>query len=60
MANLLDETQGPINNEGRDVHVIDRQIPVTITFKSTLFEIALWITIPLLVLLYVCFMGNQL
>ncbi len=60
MANLLDETQGPINNEGRDVHVIDRQIPATITFKSTLFEIALWITIPLLVLLYVCFMGNQL
>ena len=60
MANLLDETQGPINNEGRDVHVIDRQIPVTITFKSTLFEIALWLTIPLLVLLYVCFMGNQL
>ena len=60
MANLLDETQGPINNEGRDVHVIDRQIPVTITFKSTLFEIALWITIPILVLLYVCFMGNQL
>ena len=60
MANLLDETQGPINNEGRDVHVIDRQIPATITFKSTLFEIALWITIPLLVLLYVCFMDNQL
>ena len=60
MANLLDETQGPINNEGREVHVIDRQIPVTITFKSTLFEIALWITIPILVLLYVCFMGNQL
>lgn len=60
MPNLLDETQGPINNEGRDVHVIDRQIPVTITFKSTLFEIALWLTIPLLVLLYVCFMGNQL
>ena len=60
MANLLDETQGPINNEGRDVHVIDRQIPVTITFKSTLFEIALWITIPILVLLYVCVMGNQL
>lgn len=60
MANLLDETQGPINNEGREVHVIDRQIPVTITFKSTLFEITLWITIPILVLLYVCFMGNQL
>ena len=60
MANLLDETQGPINNNGRDIHVIDRQLPVTITFKSTLFEIALWVTIPVLTLLYVSFMGNKL
>lgn len=51
MANLLDETQGPINDNGRDIHVIDRQLPVTITFKSTLFEIALWVTIPVLTLL---------
>ena len=57
MANLLDETQGPINDNGRDIHVIDRQLPVTITFKSTLFEIALWVTIPVLTLLYVSFMG---
>lgn len=60
MANLLDETQGPINDNGRDIHVIDRQLPVTITFKSTLFEIALWVTIPVLTLLYVSFMGNKL
>ena len=33
MANLLDETQGPINDNGRDVHVIDRQLPVEITYK---------------------------
>ena len=59
MANLLDETQGPINDNGRDIHVIDRQLPVTITFKSTLFEIALWVTIPVLTLLYVSFMGNK-
>ena len=60
MANLLDETQGPINDKGRDVHVIDRQLPVEITYKSTLFEIALWVTIPVLTLLYVFTMGSQL
>ena len=60
MANLLDETQGPVNDNGRDVHVIDRQLPVTITFRSTLFEIALWVTLPLLTLIYVLAMGDQL
>lgn len=60
MANLLDETQGPVNDNGRDVHVIDRQLPVTITFRSTLFEIALWVTLPLLTLIYVLVMGDQL
>ena len=60
MANLLDEKQGPVNNEGRDVHVIDRQLPVTITFKSTLFEIALWIAIPILTLVFVGVVGGQL
>lgn len=60
MANLLDETQGPVNDNGRDVHVIDRQLPVTITFRSTLFEIALWVTLPLLILIYVLAMGDQL
>ena len=40
MANLLDEVTGPVNNSGRDVHVIDRQLPVEIGFGSTLFQIA--------------------
>lgn len=57
MANLLDEVTGPVNDNGRDVHVIDRQLPVTVGFGSTLFEIALWVTIPVLVLLYVLIMG---
>lgn len=56
MANLLDEVTGPVNDNGRDVHVIDRQLPVTVGFGSTLFEIALWVTIPVLVLLYVLIM----
>lgn len=60
MANLLDETTGPVNDNGRDIHVIDRQLPVTITYRSTLFEIALWVVLPVLVLLYVLLMGCTL
>ncbi len=60
MANLLDETTGPVNGNGRDIHVIDRQLPVTITYRSTLFEIALWVVLPVLVLLYVLLMGSTL
>lgn len=37
MANLLDEVTGPVNDNGRDVRVIDRQLPVEIGFGSTLF-----------------------
>ena len=60
MANLLDEVTGPVNDNGRDVRVIDRQLPVEIGFGSTIFEIALWVTIPILVLIYVALMGNTL
>lgn len=60
MANLLDEVTGPVNDNGRDVHVIDRQLPVKIGFGSTLFEIALWVTIPIIVWLYVLVMGAAL
>lgn len=60
MANLLDEMTGPVNENGRDIHVIERQIPVEVGFGSTLFQIALWVTIPILVLLYVLIMGHTL
>ena len=30
--NELDELSGPTKVEGRDVHVIDKQLPVTIGF----------------------------
>ncbi|MBO7192636.1 MAG: LemA family protein [Bacteroidales bacterium] len=60
MANLLDEVTGPVNESGRDVRVIDRQIPVKIGFGSVIFEIALWVMIPALVLLYVHFLGYTL
>ena len=43
MANELDEMTGPVNTEGRDVNVIEKQLPVKVGFGSTLFEIALWL-----------------
>lgn len=43
MGNELDELTGNINLQGRDVHVIERQLPVKIGFGSTLFEIMLWV-----------------
>ncbi len=53
MANELDEITGSVNENGRDINVIEKQIPVTITWKSTAFEIFLWIfIIPGLVFLY--------
>ena len=59
MANLLDETTGPVNNDGRNVHVIDLQLPVTTGWGSVLFEIALWAAIPLLTLLFLLVAGNS-
>ncbi len=43
MANELDELTGPVNAAGRDVNVIERQLPVQVGFGSTLFEIMLWV-----------------
>lgn len=60
MANMLDEVTGPVNDGGRDVHVIDRQLPVKTGFGSVLFEIALWVAIPIVVLVYVALMGATL
>ena len=60
MANLLDEVTGPVNDNGRDVHVIDRQLPVEVGVGSTIFEIALWVAIPILVLLFVAAAGSSI
>ncbi|MGN0866276.1 MAG: LemA family protein [Oligosphaeraceae bacterium] len=43
MANELDEMTGPVNEEGRDIHVIEKQIPVKVGAGSLLFEILLWV-----------------
>ena len=60
MANSLDEVTGPVNESGRDIHVIDKQLPVSIGAGSTIFQIALWGVIPILVLLYVALMGSTI
>ena len=42
MANELDEMTGPVNGAGRDINVIEKQIPGKIGWGSTLFEVILW------------------
>ena len=43
MANELDELNGPVNPEGKDVNVIQKQLPVKVGAGSVIFEILLWI-----------------
>ena len=43
MVNELDELTGPVNEAGRDINVIEKQIPVKVGIGSTLFEIMLWV-----------------
>ena len=43
MANQLDEETGPVREEGRDVNVIAKQIPVTVGAGSLVFQIILWV-----------------
>ena len=43
MANELDELTGPVNKEGRDVAVIEKQLPIKVGKGSKIFEILLWV-----------------
>jgi LemA protein len=54
MANELDEVTGPVNKEGRDINVIEKQLPAKVGVGSLIFEIALWVLgiIPGLVFLF--------
>lgn len=54
MANELDEMTGPVNQAGRDVNVIEKQLPVKVGVGSTIFEVALWVLgiLPGLIFLY--------
>lgn len=42
MANQLDEMTGPVNEEGKDINVIQKQISVKVGVGSTIFEVILW------------------
>lgn len=43
MGNELDETTGPVNAEGRDVNVIDKQIAAQVGTGTKVFEVAIWV-----------------
>ncbi|MDE5714593.1 MAG: LemA family protein [Anaeroplasmataceae bacterium] len=43
MANQLDELEGPVNEAGRDVNVIHKQIKVEVGVGSLIFQIILWV-----------------
>lgn len=55
MANELDEQNPVINEKGRDVNVIDKQLPIKVGVGSLVFEIMLWVLgiIPGLIFLFV-------
>ena len=42
MANVLDE-DGPVREEGREINVIAKQIPVKVGAGSKVFEVLLWV-----------------
>lgn len=42
MGNELDELKDYVNEEGRDVNVIEKQLKVTVGWGSKLFEVLLW------------------
>ena len=55
MANELDELKDPVNSAGRDVNVIEKQLPVKVGVGSVIFEVALWVLgiIPGIIFLFV-------
>lgn len=55
MANELDEVTAVENTAGRDVKVIDKQLPIKVGVGSKVFEILLWVCgiIPGLIFLFV-------
>ncbi len=55
MANELDEMTGPVNEAGRDINVIEKQLPVKVGVGSTIFQVLLWVLgiIPGVIFLFV-------
>ena len=55
MANELDEMTGPVAEEGKDIGVINKQLPIKVGVGSKIFEILLWVLgiIPGVIFLFV-------
>ena len=55
MANELDELNPVVNEAGRDVSVIEKQIPIKVGVGSKIFEVILWVLgiIPGIIFLFV-------
>lgn len=45
MGNQLDELTGPVNEQGRDINVIHKQLKVEVGVGSIIFEVLLWLLI---------------
>ncbi len=54
MGNELNEMTGPVNEQGRDINVIEKQLPVKVGVGSIIFEVLLWVLgiIPGIVFLF--------
>ncbi len=54
MGNELNEMTGPVNQSGRDINVIEKQLPVKVGAGTMIFQISLWVLaiIPGLVFLF--------
>lgn len=59
MANELDELKDPVNSAGRDVNVIEKQLPVKVGVGSVIFEVALWVLGIIPGLIFTCFMKTK-
>ena len=55
MANELDEVTGAVNDSGRDVNVIDKQLEVKVGVGSMIFQVMLWVLgiIPGIIFLFI-------
>ena len=53
--NELDEVTGPVNPDGRDINVIEKQLKIEVGVGSKIFEVILWVLgiIPGLIFLLV-------
>ena len=59
MANELDEQNPVINEQGRDVNVIDKQLQIKVGWGSKLFEIIIWI-LPIPIICGLIYLGLKI